>query len=45
MIMDEPTSALGVEETKSLLEVVRKLSSQNIGVLYISQTFFRCFLP
>jgi len=36
MIMDEPTSALGVEETKSLLEVVRKLTSQNIGVIYIS---------
>jgi ribose transport system ATP-binding protein len=36
MIMDEPTSALGVEETKALLAVVRKLSSQNIGVIYIS---------
>jgi ribose transport system ATP-binding protein len=36
MIMDEPTSALGVEETKALLEVVRKLSAQNIGVIYIS---------
>ena len=34
--MDEPTSALGVEETKALLEVVRKLSAQNIGVIYIS---------
>jgi ribose transport system ATP-binding protein len=36
MIMDEPTSALGVEETRALLQVVRKLSSQNIGVIYIS---------
>ena len=36
MIMDEPTSALGVEETKALLEVVRRLRSQNIGIIYIS---------
>ena len=36
MIMDEPTSALGVGETKALLELVRKLRSQNIGVIYIS---------
>ena len=36
MIMDEPTSSLGVEETKALIEIVRKLTSQNIGVIYIS---------
>lgn len=36
MIMDEPTSSLGIEETKALIEIVRKLTSQNIGVIYIS---------
>jgi ribose transport system ATP-binding protein len=36
MIMDEPTSSLGLEETKALMEIVRKLAAQNIGVIYIS---------
>ncbi|HBF37697.1 MAG TPA: sugar ABC transporter ATP-binding protein [Firmicutes bacterium] len=36
MIMDEPTSSLGVEETKALMELVKKLTAQNIGVIYIS---------
>ena len=36
MIMDEPTSSLGVEETRALLDIVRKLASQKIGVIYIS---------
>ncbi len=36
MIMDEPTSSLGIEETNALMEMVRKLTSQKIGVIYIS---------
>jgi ribose transport system ATP-binding protein len=36
MIMDEPTSSLGVEETKSLLNIVRKLVTRKIGVIFIS---------
>jgi ribose transport system ATP-binding protein len=36
MIMDEPTSSLGVEETKALLSLVRKLVARKIGVIYIS---------
>ena len=36
MIMDEPTSSLGVEETGALLDLVRKLTSQRIGIIYIS---------
>ena len=36
MIMDEPTSSLGIEETNALMEIVRRLASQNIGVIYIS---------
>jgi ribose transport system ATP-binding protein len=36
MIMDEPTSALGMEETKALMDIVRRLVAQKIGVIYIS---------
>jgi ribose transport system ATP-binding protein len=36
MIMDEPTSSLGVEETRALLDLVRKLTAQKIGIIYIS---------
>ena len=36
MIMDEPTSSLGVEETRALLDLVRKLTTQKIGIIYIS---------
>jgi ribose transport system ATP-binding protein len=36
MIMDEPTSSLGIEETKVLMDIVRKLTSQKLGVIYIS---------
>jgi len=36
MIMDEPTSSLGIEETNALMEIVRKLAFQDIGVIYIS---------
>lgn len=36
MIMDEPTSSLGIEETKVLMNIVRKLTSQKLGLIYIS---------
>ena len=36
MIMDEPTSSLGVEETWALLDLVRRLTAQRIGIIYIS---------
>jgi ribose transport system ATP-binding protein len=36
MIMDEPTASLGIEETKALLDLVRKLTTRQIGVIYIS---------
>jgi ribose transport system ATP-binding protein len=36
MIMDEPTSSLGIDETNALMKIVRKLASQNIGLIYIS---------
>ena len=34
--MDEPTSSLGYEETRSLMDLIRRLKSQGIGIIYIS---------
>lgn len=36
LIMDEPTAALGIEETQALIKLIRKLASQGIGIIYIS---------
>ena len=36
IIMDEPTSSLGLEETNSLMSLVRELKGKGIGVIYIS---------
>lgn len=36
LIMDEPTASLGVDETQALMDLIRKLASQNIGIIYIS---------
>lgn len=36
VIMDEPTAALGVQETAKVLDVVRSLASRGMGVLIIS---------
>jgi len=36
LIMDEPTASLGIEETKALIELIRKLASQGIGIIYIT---------
>ncbi len=36
LVMDEPTSSLGLEETQALMELVRNLASEGIGVIYIS---------
>jgi ribose transport system ATP-binding protein len=43
LIMDEPTSSLGVEETRALMDLVRKLASRNIGIIYISHYFEEVF--
>lgn len=43
MIMDEPTSSLGVEETRALMDLVRRLASQDIGIIYISHYFEEVF--
>lgn len=36
LIMDEPTSSLGVEEKKALMAMVRELKEQGVGIIYIS---------
>ena len=36
LIMDEPTSSLSQRETEQLLQVVRELKAEGVGVLYIS---------
>src|SRR5581483_11365422 len=36
VIMDEPTAALGVAQTRMVLDLIRRLSGQGISVLMIS---------
>ena len=36
LILDEPTASLGVEETRALLKVIKNLTAQNRGIIYIS---------
>ncbi len=36
LIMDEPTAALGVAEQRKVLDLVRTLSSQGVGIIIIS---------
>lgn len=36
LIMDEPTSSLTQEDTKRLFEIIQKLKSQGVGIIYIS---------
>ena len=36
IIMDEPTSSLGLEDSNSLMDLIRSLKAQGIGIIYIS---------
>ncbi|KUK80808.1 sugar ABC transporter ATP-binding protein, partial [Mesotoga sp. SC_4PWA21] len=36
LIMDEPTSSLGMDETEALMKIVRNLRDRGIGIIYIS---------
>lgn len=36
LILDEPTASLGDKETKVLIELVKSLSEQGMGIIYIS---------
>jgi ABC-type sugar transport system ATPase subunit len=39
VIMDEPTAALGVAQTKTVLDLIKRLSGQGVAVLMISHNF------
>ena len=43
LIMDEPTAALGVAEQKNVLDLVRTLSSQGVGIIIISHQMLDVF--
>lgn len=36
LILDEPTASLGIEEARALLKVIKNLTAQNRGIIYIS---------
>jgi D-xylose transport system ATP-binding protein len=43
VVLDEPTAALGVAQTEQVLELVRRLGSQGLGVLLISHNLHDVF--
>lgn len=43
VLLDEPTAALGVAQTKSVLELILRLKSKNVGVLVISHNLHDVF--
>jgi ribose transport system ATP-binding protein len=43
LIMDEPTAALGVAETRHLMELIRRLTAQNKAIIYISHRLDEVF--
>jgi len=43
IIMDEPTASLSHHEATTLMRMVRKLASQNIGIVYISHRMDEIF--
>ena len=36
LILDEPTSSLGLEETKALMDMIRELKEDGVAIIYIS---------
>jgi D-xylose transport system ATP-binding protein len=43
VVLDEPTAALGVAQTEQVLELVRRLGNQGLGVLLISHNLHDVF--
>jgi len=43
LIMDEPTAALGLTETKHLMDLIRRLTAQGKAILYISHRLDEVF--
>jgi D-xylose transport system ATP-binding protein len=43
VILDEPTAALGVAQTRQVLDLVRRLAEQNLAVVFISHNLHDIF--
>ena len=43
VILDEPTAALGVQQTRQVLDLVRRLAEQGLGVVVISHNLHDIF--
>ncbi|MCU1501369.1 MAG: ATP-binding protein, partial [Ilumatobacteraceae bacterium] len=43
VLLDEPTAALGVSQTKEVLQLIRTLRAQNLGVVVISHNLADVF--
>ena len=43
LIMDEPTAALGIAEQKKVLDLVKSLKTQGIGIIIISHQMYDVF--
>jgi monosaccharide-transporting ATPase len=43
LIMDEPTSALNIEETSRLFGIVRRLRADGVAILYVSHRLWEIF--
>ena len=43
LILDEPTAALGVAQTRQVLDLVRRLAEQGLGVVVISHNLHDIF--
>jgi ABC-type sugar transport system ATPase subunit len=43
LIMDEPTSALNLEDTKRLFKIVRRLKAAGVAILYVSHRLWEVF--
>ncbi len=43
IIMDEPTSSFGLEETNALMNLIRSLKAKGIGIIYISHFLEQIF--
>ncbi len=43
LIMDEPTSAIGEAETEILFRTIRQLTSQGVGIVYVSHRLTEIF--
>jgi D-xylose transport system ATP-binding protein len=43
VLLDEPTAALGVAQTRQVLELIRRLREQGLGVVVISHNLMDVF--